>query len=322
MRCGKDPRSALCLALVFQLASISPGAAPLTLVHEQRYSMGTMFDILVYHASPAEATRAIDRALTEIVRLDEVLSHYKPDSHLSKLHRDGASGFVAVEPSLFEVIEESLWFSRQSGGRFDVTIGPLVKAWRAAGAEGRRPSEAEISNAIKCVGFEKIETIAPDRIRFRAGCVQLDLGGIGKGYAVDRAIAMLRSDAIEHALVNAGGSSIGSLGAPPGQEGWPVALGTSDVLLLRDTSMSTSQQHGEIVDPRTRSPIDTRMSVSVVTRRGSAADALSTTLLLVPIEEGMKLLERFPDAAAIWRSPDGGVVAAYGESRLRRPTSP
>ena len=86
--------------------------------------------------------------------------------------------------------------------------------------------------------------------------------------------------------------------------------------------MSTSQQNGEILDPRTGSPVDSTMSVSVVTRRGSAADALSTTLLLVPIADAMKLLEQFPDASAIWSSRDGAVRAVYGESRLQRSPSP
>ena len=320
MRSGS--RSALCFALVAQLAAVSLRADARALVHQQRYCMGTMFDIIVYHASRDEANRAIARALAEIVRLDQVMSHYRADSNLSTLHREGARGFVVVDPSLYEVVEESLWFSRLSGGRFDVTIAPLLRTWKEAAVEGRRPSEAETSKATKCVGFEKIETRAPDRIRFKTDCVQLDLGGIGKGYAVDRALAVLASNGIRHALVNAGGSSIGSIGAPPGKQGWPVAVGAVTVLLLRETSMSTSQQNGEILDPRTGSPVDSTMSVSVVTRRGSAADALSTTLLLVPIADAMKLLEQVPDASAIWTSRDGAVRAVYGESRLQRSPSP
>jgi thiamine biosynthesis lipoprotein len=166
------------------------------------------------------------------------------------------------------------------------------------------------------VGYDKIETSAPDRVRFRSTCVELDLGGIGKGYAVDRAIAILKSADIRSALVNAGGSSITSIGAPPGSSGWPVAVGAGKVLRLRDTSMSTSQQNGEILDPRTGSAAKATMAVSVVTRSGTAADALSTTLLIVSKEEGVKLLDRFPDAAALWLSPEGKVHAAYGESRL------
>jgi len=255
--------------------------------------------------------------MEEIARLDQVMSHYKADSNLAKLHREGRSGFVVVEPSLYEVIHESIRFSRHSSGAFDVTIAPLLRMWKTAYVEGRRPSASEVSAARRCVGYEKIEAIAPDRIRFRSDCVELDLGGIGKGYAVDRAIAMLRSEGIRHALVNAGGSSITSIDAPPGTKGWPVTVGARTVLLLRDTSLSTSQQNGEILDPRTGAPAGMTMAVSVVTRSGTAADALSTALVIVPIAEGMRLLEPFPDASAIWISPGGEVHAAYGESRLQ-----
>ena len=95
------------------------------------------------------------------------------------------------------------------------------------GARGRprsRPTPRS-ATARRCVGYEKIETSAPDRIRFRSDCVEIDLGGIGKGYAVDRAIAVLKAAGIRHALVNAGGSSIAAIGAPPGTKGWPVRLG-------------------------------------------------------------------------------------------------
>jgi len=291
-------------------------ADTLSLVHQQRYAMGTMFDIIVYHSSRPDAERSIERAMDEIVRLDRVMSHYKADSNLSKLNREGGSGFIVVEPSLYDVIQESIWFSRHSNGAFDVTIAPLLKKWKEALAEGRRLSAAEISDAQRCVGYEQIEVSAPDRIRFRSPCVQLDLGGIGKGYAVDRAIAMLKSDGIGHALVNAGGSSITALGAPPGTKGWPVTLGRK-VLTLRDRSLSTSQQNGEILDPRTGSPAETMTAVSVLTRSATAADALSTTLVILPIEEGERLLGRFPDASAVWMSAGGEVRTAYGESRLQ-----
>ena len=176
MRSGS--RSALCFALVVQLASVSLRADTLALVHQQRYCMGTMFDIIVYHASRAEANRAIERALAEIVRLDQVMSHYRADSNLSTLHREGAKGFVVVDPSLCEVVEESLWFPL-SGGRFDVTIAPLLRhgrrqRWKATGRPRRR------SRRRPSASDSRRSDASADRIRFTTDCVQLDLGGIGK----------------------------------------------------------------------------------------------------------------------------------------------
>ena len=312
-------RAAASVALVLLLAFAPVGADTLSLFHEQRYSMGTMFDVLVYHASQGEAEQAIDRALAEVVRLDQVLSHYKADSDLARLQRDGARGFVSVDRSLYDVIDESLLFSRLSRGRFDVTIGPLVKAWRDG--EGQRPSASALANAGRCVGFEKIETNAPDRIRLAADCMQLDLGGIGKGYAVDRALSVLAAHGIQHALVNAGGSSIGAFGRPPGKRDWAVSVGAGQVLPLGNASLSTSEQSGETLDPRTGLPAETAMTLCVVMRRGSTADALSTTLLLMSVAEGKQLLTYFPDAAVAWIDGDGRVRDTYGRMPLQPSSS-
>ncbi len=299
--------------------------------------MGTMFDIFAYHPSRQDAERAVERAMEEIFRLDRVMSDYKADSDLSKLNRQAPYQFVRVERSLFEVIQESMTVSRRSGGKFDVTIAPLLQAWKSAQTEGRRPSADDLANARRCVGYEKVEARAPDQIRFNSDCVRIDLGGIGKGYAVDRAIAVLREAGLSHALVNAGASSIASIGTPPGHDGWPVRLGAavagSRVLLLRDSSISTSQQKlvplgfepgdfGDIVDPQAAAPAQNRMAVSVVAPSATTSDALSTTLVLLTIEEGSRLLAQFADVSALWMSPAGDLQASYGEARLRLSEAP
>lgn len=287
---------ALALALLLQ-----PGPSP---VHQQRYSMGTMFDIVAYHASRPEAERAIDRAMDEIARLDNVLSHFKVDSDLSKLIRDARHAFVKVDPSLYEVIEQSVRVSRLSGGKFDVTVGPLVRLWKEAHAAGRRPTGGQIAGARRCVGYEKIELRAPDLIRFQSDCLELDLGGIGKGYAVDRAIDILKAAGIRNAVVNAGSSSIASIGAPPQAAGWPVRLGGdgAGALLLRDSSISTSQQSGETIDPYTGAPTPSGITVSVKAPSATLSDALTKPLMMLTREEGAKLLEHFHGASVVYLS--------------------
>jgi FAD:protein FMN transferase len=311
------------IALVIQLAAASLQSESFHAVQQQRYCMGTMFDIVAYHPSREEAERAVAQAMEEIVRLDQVMSHFKTDSDLSRLVRDGRRGVVSVEPSLFEVIQESLMFSRRSSGKFDVTIAPLIRTWTNAHAQGRNPSADEISNARRCVGYEKIEASAPDRIRLRSDCVEIDLGGIGKGYAVDRAIGVLKAAGIRHALVNAGSSSIASIGSPPDRHGWPVLLnarvGGHQILLLRDRSISTSEQSpsGEILDPQTGAPAGSKLAVSVVAPSATVSDALSTTVLMLPLEDAMKLLPQFDNVSALWMTRTGELKAAYGESRLQ-----
>jgi thiamine biosynthesis lipoprotein len=317
---ARDARSRV-IVLPTLLALSLPSGSELGLTHRQRYAMGTMFDVLVYHESSVAAGRAADQALDEVVRLDRILSHFDEDSDLSTLVKDGRTGFVRVDSRLYEVLRESKQISELSGGKFDVTIGPLVQLWKQARLESRVPSEAEITAAKRCVGFEKIELRAPDLVRLRSDCAALDLGGIGKGYAIDRAIAILKSCGISRALINAGSSSIAAIGAPPDRAGWPVDLASSSDaprLLLKDTSISTSQQpdrSGDIVDPQAARPIRSRLSVSVVAPRATVSDAISTAVLLLPVETSRQLLARFDGVSAYWVSADGRLEGSHPDPR-------
>jgi thiamine biosynthesis lipoprotein len=320
MRCA-DRIPWLAAIVVLPLAA-APRGEPLAAVYQQRYAMGTMFGIIVYHPRRAEAERAADEALEEILRLESVMSHYRADSDLMKLN--GARGrFVAVDPSLYDVVRESLAVSRISGGRFDITIAPMLRTWKRAVESGGRPSRGDIAEARRCVGYRKIDMRAPNRIRLRTACAEIDLGGIGKGYATDRALRILTAAGIRHALINAGGSSITAAGAPPGRKGWPVLVGPS-VLLLRGRSLSTSQQDptspdgGDIIDPARGAPAESRLLVSVVAPSATLADALSTTLVMLSVADGKRLLSQFPGLSAAWVSPAGTVHATFGTFQLER----
>jgi thiamine biosynthesis lipoprotein len=303
-----------------------------TLVHRQRYSMGTMVDVLVYHPRPDDARRAAEAALAEILRLEQVMSHYRADSDLSALMRNAGSGLTRTHPDLYDVISQALEMSSRSSGAFDITIGPLLRVWTRARDEGRTPDAAEIDAARRCVGYDGIELARPDLVGLRSACMELDLGGIGKGYAVDRALAVLKSRGIRHALVNAGGSSIAAIGHPPGQRGWPVALdlGQPAAVLLTDGAISTSQQAvrstragpaGDIIDPRTGAPAGYPGRVSVTAASATLSDALSTTLILLPPEAAVLLLEGFDGVSAMWFAADGRQEAAYRDHLVQFSTT-
>ncbi|HEY7616592.1 MAG TPA: FAD:protein FMN transferase [Terriglobales bacterium] len=288
-------------------------------VHKKKYAMGTVFEIVAYDKSPARASDAIDRALLEIVRLDQVMSNYKSDSDLSRLNRSAHFQAQVVAHDLYRVIEESLLYSRLSDGKFDITVGPLVDLWKAAMRGERSPSPAQERKLRRCVGYRKIELLPPDRIEFRSPCLQVDLGAIGKGYAVDRAVDILRSRGITRALINAGGSTIYGMGTPPDRIGWLVHLrdpsGKADPqVMLRDNSVSTSEQTqpglvgnaraGHIINPKLGEPLKTTFAVSVTAETATASDALSTTLLLIGPEKGKALISGIKNTAAIWISRD------------------
>lgn len=280
--------------------------------------MGTVFEIAAYAESSEKASAAIDKALQEIVRMDDLMSNYKPESALSRLNRSAHFHTQKVPPDLYRVIEQAVEFSRLSGGKFDITVAPLVNLWKAALSGDSMPSLSQRQQAEDCVGYEKIELTLPDQITFRSSCMQLDLGAIGKGYAVDRAGEMLHSSGIRNALINSGGSTILAMGSPPGQPGWLVHLRdpsrTIDpYVMLKDQSVSTSEQTavsllgpesaGHIIDPATGRPVDTQFAVSVIASAGTPSDGLSTTLLLLGPKVGKPLVEGMSNVSAIWLSP-------------------
>ena len=317
-------RTAFVSALLLAL-SASADTASLSMVHRQRYAMGTMFDIIVHHPSRASAEDAVEKALDEVVRLDALMSHFNPESELSRLNRQASDRAVPVDASVFDILERSVAMSRRSGGRFDVTIAPLLKVWKRQAEDGRVPSATAIATARECVGSQYLELSPPNFVRFRSPCLELDLGGIGKGYAVDTAMAVLRAAGIQHATINAGGSSIAAIGTPPGRNGWPVRIGgvrrAGRALLLRDSSISTSQQDPSdvsrsIVDARNGARPEPSLTVSVVTPDATLADALSTTLLMMSVQDGKNLLGGFDDVSALWVTASGELNASYGAARL------
>lgn len=294
-------------------------------VHQRKYVMGTVFDIVAYGNSPERASAAIEKAFAEIARLDEVMSNFKPESDLSRLNRSAHFHVENVVPDLYRVVAESLPYSRMSAGKFDITVGPLSDLWKAALRGGPIPSASQLAKVEPCVGYTKIRMVPPSGIEFLSPCLQIDLGAIGKGYAVDRAVEILKAQGIRCALVNAGGSTIYGMGAPPGQAGWAVTLRDPShrvgaEVSLHNNGVSTSEQTapslleskraGHIVDPRTGLPVDTRFAVSVLAENATAADALSTTLLLVGPEEGRRVVAKTSRTAAIWIAPEGRAITA------------
>jgi FAD:protein FMN transferase len=312
--------AAIVLCASTALASTAASQPEARFVHKKKYVMGTVFEIVAYGDSLARASDAVDRAFEEIGRLDDLMSDYKADSALSRLNHSSHSLPESVPPDLYRVIGEALRYSRLSGGKFDVTVGPLVNLWKAAIRGGPAPSAAEEERVRACVGYQKIELLPHDRVLFQSPCTQIDLGAIGKGYALDRAGEVLRSHGISRALLDAGGSTIVAMGAPPGQSGWLVHLRdpsnqVDPRVTLSDSSVSTSEQTppsllsrepaGHIIDPDNGTPVRTPFAVSTVARTGTASDALSTTLLLVGPDKGKELVKSLTGVAAIWVSADG-----------------
>jgi len=328
MRWGKPLGGAgLWLALAALPVSLSNGAhaaAASQFIYGKRYSMGTVYEIVAYCPSLDRASRAMDAAFCKITDLDRIMSNYDAQSDLSRMEQSAHFRAVRVSPDLYRVIQDSMLYSRLSGGKYDITVAPLVDVWKSAMSDGRVPSPARLKQLRACVGYRKILLLPRGEIDLRSPCMQLDLGSIGKGYAVDRAVEILRSSGIRDALVNAGGSTVYGIGSPPGQHGWTIRLNdpSSQVwpeVTLFDDSVSTSGQvtnslifageFGHIIDPTTAKPMRSAFSVSVIAKTATASDGLSTTLFLLGPDSGTRVVHELPGTAALW-------VSAKGETRL------
>jgi len=320
MRWPETARDSFLLPLLLLLGCASVLGATQQFVYKKQYAMGTVYEIVAYDPSPKRASRAIEAAFRRIIELDHVMSNFDESSDLSRLNRSAHFHAEAVPPDLYRVIQDSLIYSRLSEGKFDISVAPLVDAWKAAQARGKPPSASVIEKLRRCVGYQQIELIPPNRVEFRSPCLRIDLGAIGKGYAVDRAAEALRSYGLHNALINAGGSTVYAMGTPPGQPGWLVHLRDPSrrldpTVLLRDDSISTSEQSrssligpeafGHIINPFTDRPVNATLAVSVVARTAVATDGLSTTLFLMGPQEGGRLVRSLPDVAALWVSLAG-----------------
>jgi thiamine biosynthesis lipoprotein len=285
--------------------------------------MACVYAIDAYGPDAAALPRIVENAFDEVDRIDRLMSHYKPDSPLSRLNREAAQHPVAVEAELFDFIAEAVRYNRESGGVFDITVGPLMKAWGFFGGDGRMPSGEELAAARRYVGgTHLVLNPAAKTIAFDEPGVELDLGGIAKGYAVDRVVTLLKARQIAAALVSAGGSTIYGLGAPPGRAGWEVTIQdpidprkTAHTVTLRDRALSIAgssekwfesggMRYSHIMDPRTGRPVQGVLSVAVLTSTGTAGDALDDALFVLGVERSRSYLKTLARTDALFFLPD------------------
>ena len=256
-------------------------------------AMGSMFSLVLYGPDRARLESAADAAFEEVHRLDRLLSNYKADSEWSRVNREAATRSVTVSPELFDFLAACLEYSRRTEGAFDITVGPLMRVWGFYRDEGRMPEGSAVAQAIRHVGYEHVRLDRRARtVRFLRQGIELDPGGIGKGYAVDRMTEVLRARGVEKALVSAAGSSIYGLAAPPGEpKGWHIPITdpadprrTVADVFLRDSSISTSgsyekffwadgRRYAHIIDPSSGFPARGASSVSVLATRTIDSEA-------------------------------------------------
>jgi thiamine biosynthesis lipoprotein len=287
--------------------------------------MGCAFSLVAHGRDLVTLREAADAAFAEADRIDRLMSHYKHESPLSLINREAAFHPVEVDGELFAFLDQCLRYSRESEGAFDVTVGPLMKAWGFFRGEGRVPTPDELADAWSRVGYTHVH-LDPSRrtVSFARPGVELDLGGIAKGYAIERMAAILRQNRIPAALLSSGGSTLYAIGAPPDRDGWDVELqdprGSGRVVLamrLKDEALSIAgsieksferdgRLYSHIMDPRLGQPAQGLLTVAVRTASATAGDALDNAFFVLGVEGTRSLLKRLPPTEAILFLPAAG----------------
>lgn len=271
--------------------------------------MGVQVRIVLFASSDTAARKAARAAFDRIAELDDKMSDYRPQSEVRMLsHRPG--DWQPVSRDLLAVLARAQDVSRQSGGAFDVTVGPLVQLWRASRRAGRLPEPEALARARSRSGAALLEVdSARAMVRLSVSDMQLDLGGIAKGYILQEALAVLRAHHIASALVEAGGDlAVGD--APPGLAGWSVSVAGADTAVLRRASALTNAavatsggseqfveiggvRYSHVIDPRTGLGVTGRHLVTVIAHDGALADAAATALNVLGPERSARFRSQY-----------------------------
>lgn len=280
--------------------------------------MGTLMHITLFAENQETAAAAARSAFLRIEELNAALSDYDPESELMRLTRHPPGSPVKVSNDLYVVLSRAREVSEETGGAFDVTLGPLVQLWREARGSGMLPEAARLSEARRRSGYQKMRLDpAQQTVTLLVPGMRLDLGGIAKGYAADEALTVLRSCGISRALVAAAGDiAIGE--PPPGADGWRIGIasidagrsGITETVSLKRAAISTSGdleqfieidgvRYSHIVHPQTGLGLTERIGVTAIARDATSADSLSTALSIMGAESGLALVERLPGVEAL-----------------------
>ncbi|MBU4373856.1 MAG: FAD:protein FMN transferase [Euryarchaeota archaeon] len=315
----------LIVAAFFCIISTGPEDIGSTgMQHESRQAMGTIVTIQII-VPENRSEGALHLAFDEINRIEDLMDIHKKDSEISRLNEEGR--LENASPDLIYVIDRSIYYSGVSEGAFDITIHPVLELWRTRINAGKYPANQEISDTLTLVNYSNV-TVENDTVGFEMEGMSIDLGGIAKGYAVDRAVEVLKGQGFDSGFVNAGGDGM-YFGTKPDGSPWRVGLRNPDnktesivVLDISDMAVSTSGNYeryfnesarlSHISDPRTGYSSRSLISATVIAASAMEADALATAVFVLGPEEGMELIEKTENTEALLITPERQILKSSG----------
>ena len=340
IRFKRDRFSALLLLVLIASSIASCAYRDTPIIEKERFLIGTIVEIKVPlppGSSAKEIGSSIDRAFDEISRIEGVFSVYKSDSEVSKINRLKKDESVKISDETFGLIEKSIRYSAITDGAFDITVKPLIDIWAKARSDGKLPSADDIRSTRERVGSRYILLDrSAGTIAFKKDGMAIDLGGVAKGYATDRAIMILKEIGVKDAIVNSGGD-LYCLGKRSAKKPWVVGIRHPRnkermflELQLGDKAVDTSgdyekyftiegRRYSHIIDPATGYPVgDDVVSASVIADDSTTADILATALCVLGTE-GMKIIDtgKGEDAVVVVKK-DGAITSVATAGLMRR----
>ncbi|WP_447970623.1 FAD:protein FMN transferase [Nitrospira sp. M1] len=306
------------------------------MIKRSQYLMGTLVFVTGVAPDDATARQAVDAGLKEIRRLEELLSTWIPESELSRVNAAAGHHAVEVSAETMDLLDHSLEMDRLTGGSFNIALGPAVAAWNVS-EKGRVPTQQELDAVLPLIDLTQLQLNQQSRtVSLARPGMQVDVGGIGKGFAADLVVEVMKSAGATAGVVAISGD-IKTFGRMP--DGQPFVFGIQHprkeqgyvlaTIVLENEAVSTAgdyqryfEQNGvryhHILDPKTLYPARSSQSVTVVASQGVMADGLDTGIFVMGPQKGMALLERLPQVEGVIVDADGNVTVSSGlDGRLQ-----
>jgi len=284
---------------------------------QSREIMGTFAEVTPFAAARDTAKKAVEAAYDRLADVNRRMSDYSDVSEIGRLNHQPPGERLVISPETFFVLQKALEIAKASGGAFDPTCRPLVQLWKQAGKENSLPEPQALADTMQHGGWNKVTLDPHDRTAVvTVPGVQIDLGGIAKGYALDLAAEALKQAGAQSGLVNVGGD-VFALGNQPGGRPWRIGVkhpfrpGLLRTLAVCGRAVATSgvqqrfnvidgKRYSHIVDPRTGRPAEQAPAVTVIAPDGITADAWATVFSVLTVEEGRSMVETLPGIEAMW----------------------
>jgi len=307
--------------------------------------MGTFARVVAVAKDAATGTQCVEAGLAEIRKVNELMSDYNDESEIGRVNQQAAQKPVRVSESTFEVLRKSVEFSKLTDGAFDVTVGPLVDVFHKTQKESVAPTQEQIAQAKAKVGYEKLILDSENRtVRFSVDGMRLDLGGIAKGYGVDKALEAARQRGAVGVMVDIGGD-VRCFGEPPeGRDHWRIGLqdpnsavegmsagGLVLTLKVKNAAVATSgdyqqfalidgKRYSHIMNRKTGMSIEGLSSVTIISDNATDADALATSVSVMGPVKGIALIEKIPNTEAIILTspPHSDIIKTSGADQYIR----